>query len=129
MKDKWLQAFASCFVAAALCLSLLFSGGCALRLHPLLNELNGGKPLTDEQVDIRIERTNYFAVQATCIGQDPAAVIGIGTIFACAKMRCAENKFWQTDRICTCQITLIEGVEWPLEHEKKHCYGYEDVLW
>lgn len=108
----------------AFILALLLALGiqsCAPRLHPLLVENHGGKELSDAEVDIRIERNGPLATQAGCLADDPLAFWKL-PVLGCAKLGCADNKMWTTDKICTCLVRL--GTDSALEHELKHCRGW-----
>ena len=113
-----------------LIIALLFVlAGCGmvpLRLHPLLVEHNGGRELTDEQVDIRIDRPGFLGTQAACIADDPLAALVV-PIMSCQRMACAEHKLWTTEKKCTCQIWL--WAEWALAEEIKHCRGWQDIFY
>jgi len=110
---------------------LLCFCGCAQKLHPLLEEHHGGLPLSDADVDIRIERRDYVSLQVVCAVEccNLMSVLAFGTTFGCAKLRCATKKMWETEKMCTCIIWLPYNIDWPLNHEKNHCYGYQDVLY
>ena len=122
----WLLAL-GCF---AFC-GLVLMSACAQRLNPLLDKHHGGKPLDDSEVEIRVEKLNYFALQLFCSLEcaNTMSVIGFGTTMSCYRLECAEKKLWESDKICTCKIWIPESMRNPPEHEMKHCYGYIDLLY
>ena len=111
--------------ALAIWACTMLLSGCAQRLHPLLVEHHSGLELADAEVDIRIERDGFWATQAGCVADDPFAVWKLPAL-GCAKLSCAENKMWKTAKICTCRVRI--WAERVLDHELKHCHGWEDIL-
>jgi len=112
--------------ALAIWACTMLLSGCTQRLHPLLAEHHGGQELADAEVDIRIERNGFWTTQAGCVADVPLAAIWKFPALGCAKLSCAENKMWETDKMCTCRVRI--WAESVLGHELKHCQGWEDML-
>lgn len=114
----------NCLIIAIVCLSIWIVG-CTMHLNPALDALNNGKELNDDQVDIRAKKCGWLETQLKCtmFSEHPiASVLSLGTIGGCAYLRCAEDKEWSTDKICTCQIYHMFSVH--LIHEERHCRGW-----
>lgn len=97
-------------------------------LNPLLVKYHDNKPLSDEEVDIRGEVVGGLGVYSACaeIG-GPVALLSFPLLFGCSRLACAENKLWETDKICTCQYYLAYDWDYSRTHELKHCRGYGEL--
>ena len=121
-----LSVIVSLAIWAVIIWAILMLTGCGgMHLNPALEVLNGGKELSDEQVDIRMEKCGWWEVQKECtmFKEHPiASILSIGTIGGCAYLRCGEDKEWDTEKICTCRGYYMFNMH--NEHELKHCHGW-----
>jgi len=119
----------NCTEAAAgiiVLLALFWMQGCGLKLHPLLAEHNGGKELTDSQVDIDLRRTGYLETQARCLTATGMVkgVLAFGNIQGCAYLSCGKNRMWATGKQCTC--LAFYWTKKAIVEELAHCHGWID---
>lgn len=88
-------------------------------VNPVNERLTFG---ADAEVDVRITRYGYGMYGRGPLWAQivafPLPVLGV------AYLRCAENREWETDTICTCRIELWQEIETVLNHEIRHCKGY-----
>jgi hypothetical protein len=127
--DKWAIA-----IILALLLAILLQGCGPLtpqHLNKNVEKYLGRELSLETEVDVREYVDGPIDIYGACSGLNPiiwllsTPLLG-GYLFGCAERQCGENKLWETDKPCTCEVHLALNIEWVREHEMNHCKGYDD---
>lgn len=109
--------------------------GCCTAFFPH-NELSAnvkkhlGRPISlEKELDIRVYVDGPLGIYGACNRLNPIVwllstpLLG-GYLFGCSERQCGENKMWESDKICTCEIHQSFDWDWIYQYELRNCQGY-----